>query len=169
MPEKFSQVLPPNWDGRFPFSNDSKEDFVFQWAKKQYLFPAGKTVDMCRMIVDATPIEIQQIRKVAARQFGEREFFKSQQAKNLESIERNADGSARLASFTSARSYSENELKEYIQKCLRPFPEDIARVSPAPDLGTEDKLHKDEVTGDFVSKPPKSNAQSLDPGGILIN
>lgn len=170
MPEKFTQVLPKNWDGRFPFSNDSDEDFVFVWAKKGYLFPAGKTVDMMRMAFSATPVEIQQIRKFAARRFAEREYQKSDDIKKLESLERNPQtGAPVLTSFHSARSYSENELAPYIQNCLKPFPEGEALVSEET-IGpnTEEILHKTD-TGEFVNKPIENQAQSLAPGEILVN
>lgn len=170
MPEKFTQVLPKNWDGRFPFTNDSDEDFVFVWAKKGYLFPAGKTVDMMRMAFNATPLEVQQIRKFAAKRFAEREYQKSDNAKHLESFEHNPQtGAPTLTSFHSARSYSDAELAPYIQACLKPFPEGEAMVL-AKEIGpdTEEKLHRDD-DGEFVNKPIENTSRSLAPGEILIN
>lgn len=168
--EKFTQVLPKNWDGRFMFTNDSDEDFVFVWAKKAYLFPARQTVDMMRMAFNATPLEVQQIRKFAARKWGEREFFNSDEAKKMESFERNPQtGAPTLMSFQSARSYSDADLAPHIQRCLTPLPEGTALVSEEivePD--TMDKLHRDEKE-EFINKPVENTAQSLAPNQILVN
>lgn len=169
--EKFNQVLPSNWDGKFPFTNDSEEDFVFTWAKKSYLFPARHTVDMMRMNFNATPIEVQQIRKFAAVRWAEREFGKSDKMKQLEGVERNADGSPRLQSFHSARTYSGAELQSYVNTCLTPLPEAQAMVTEAVTRHTEDEIHKDPETGNPVSAPVKNTTQSINdkPGMVLVN
>ena len=171
MPEKFQQVLPSNWDGKFPFTNDSDEDFVFTWAKKAYLFPARTTVDMMRMNFNATPVEVQQIRKFAAKRWAEREFFKGPKAKQMEAVERNADGSPRLQSFHSARTYSDTDLTEGIQRCLTPLPEGEAKVADAPARDTIAELHVDQDTGQPVTSPVKNTSQSLNDkaGFVLVN
>lgn len=167
--EKFAQVLPSNWNGTFPFTNDSDEDFIFTWSKKAYLFPARKTIDLMRMAFNATPLEVQQIRKFAARQWAEREFFKSTQAKVLESYEKNPQtGAPTMMSFQSARSYSESDLKEGIQHCLTPLPEGQALMADADVRNTESELHTDEQ-GKFVTPPIENQKQSVAPGEILIN
>lgn len=171
-PEKFTQVLPQNWDGRFPFTNDSDEDFVFVWAKKAYLFPAHKTVDMMRMAFNATPLEVQQIRKFAAKKWAEREFFKSAKYESMRALEGTRDENGviqpRLSSFTTARSYDETDLKDGIQRCLTPLPEGEALVADVEGPKTEEKLHKDDK-GNLITPPIEDQKASLDPGGILIN
>lgn len=169
--EKFTQVLPSNWDGKFPFTNDSDEDFFFTWAKKSYMFPARKTVDMMRMNFNATPLEVQQIRKFAAKQWATREFFNTSKAKQMESIERNSDGSPRLQSFHSARTYSETDLTEGIQRCLTPLPEGEVLVADLQTRDTESELHKDMETGESVTSPIKNTTQSINnkPGMVLVN
>lgn len=166
--EKFAQVLPTNWNGQFPFTNDSDEDFVFTWGKKSYLFPARRTVDMMKMNFNSTPLEVQQIRKFAAKSWAEREFFKSDSAKKMESVEKDAQGYARLNSFQNAQVYSENDLKSGIQRCLTPLPEGIPLVADAEVRKTEDEIHKTDE-GEPMTNVIKNTAKSVDPGGILIN
>ncbi len=167
--EKFATVLPDNWDGTFPFTNESDEDFSFKWAKRLYTFPAQRTVDMMRMNFNATPLEIQQIRKFAAKQLAEREFGKSTKYAEMTKREWNADGTPRLQNFQQALAYSEEELKEYIQRCLTPLPVATATVAPAPDSKIEDKLHRDDDSGELVSQVVTNHRQSLDPKGVLAN
>lgn len=170
MSEKFTAVLPKNWDGRFPFTNKSDEDFVFVWAKQAYLFPANTQVDMMKMAFNATPTEVQQIRKFAAKRLAEREFFKSPEAKHLESFERNPmTGAPVLTSFQSARGYSEKELESFVQDCLAPFPEGEALISSEViEPNTMDLLKRDDQ-GELVNKPIENTTKSLDPGAILLN
>ena len=169
MPEKFTNVLPQDWDGTFPFTNPSDEDFVFQWAKRLYTFPAQRTVNMMVMNFNATPVEIQQIRKFAAKQLAEREFTKSPKYKDMVRREWNADGTPRLQNFQQALTYSDTELTSFIQECLTPLTVASATMAPAPEEPTEEKLHKDEETGEFVTKVVKNTRQSLDPQGVLRN
>ncbi|MDE2232907.1 MAG: hypothetical protein KGJ90_02130 [Patescibacteria group bacterium] len=166
MPQaQFSQVLPANWDGRFPFTNPSDEDFVFVWSKKAYLFPAHHTVDMMRMNFNATPLEVQQIRKKAAKKLAEREFFKSPKYESLRALEGVKDENGviqpRLGSFNSAASYSDAELNEIAQQYLVAAPEAAARVADAPVRDISKELHRDDETGELVSKVVKKDTGSL--------
>lgn len=170
MQEKFQQILPKNWDGRFMFTNDSDEDFVFVWAKKAYLFPKNQSVDMMRMAFNATPLEVQQIRKFAAKKWAEQQFFKSDSAKQMESFERNPQtGGPTLMGFQAARSYSDADLAPFVQQCLTPRPEGGALVGDElvePD--TESKLRRDDE-GEYINKPIEKTNQSVAPGQVLIN
>lgn len=140
--EEFTNVLPPDFDGVFRFTNWSEEDFTGKWAKKEYLYPALRTTPM--FIESATPLETQNIRKKFARDLAEREFHKSEKGKQLTSDERNPDGSARFNSFQQARQYSLDDLKEGIQRCLEALPTASAIVSDSkmPDITT--LLSRDE-------------------------
>lgn len=172
--EKYVQVLPKSWDGRFPFTNDSDEDFVFIWAKKGYLFPARKTVDMMKMAFNATPLEVQQIRKFAARKWAEREFFKGNRYESMRSREGIKDENGviqpRLGSFNAAGSYTDGDLTEGIQKCLQPFPEVSAQVLDHDvEVDTESQLKRDE-SGEYVNRViDEKKTNSLAPGEILLN
>lgn len=181
MPEKYSQVLPTNWDGRFPFTNDSDEDFVYVWAKKAYVFPARKTVDMMKMAFNQTPVEVQNIRKFAAKKWAEEQFFKGTKYEALRSLEGRRDENgvidARLSSFTTARSYTDSDLKEGIQRCLTPLPEVSAMVREKlvePLIGNtnqtlEENLHKDE-NGEYINKViDEKKTTTLAPGEILLS
>lgn len=168
MQEKFTQVLPNNWNGSFPFTNDSDDEFIFPWGKKAYLFPARKTVDMMKMNFNATPLEVQQIRKFAAKQWAEREFFRGEAARKMQSLEKDENGFAKMWDYKAARTYSENDLKNEILRCLTPLPEGTALVGEAEIINTESLLHKD-MTGKFMTPPIENHAASVDPSGILIN
>lgn len=145
--EKGSTVLPPDFDGTFRFTNPTDEEFVGRWNSKEYRFPPMSTSPM--LIIDATPIEVQHIRKKFAKELAEREFFKSQKAKELTSIERTQNGPA-FQSFKQANSYSVNDLEKTIQKCLEPLPISSAIVTETPKQPIEEKLHRDEE-GELVT------------------
>lgn len=173
--EKFQQILPNDWNGKFPFTNDSDDDFIFTWAKKDYQFPARSTVDMMRMNFNATPLEVQQIRKFAAKKWAEREFFKSSKYQSMRAMEGTKDENGviipRLQSIMAAPSYTESDLKSYIQECLTPLPEAEAKVADAEVRNTEAEIHQNEETGEPISKPVKNTAQSLNDkaGFVLVN
>ena len=170
--ERFAQVLPSNWNGTFPFTNDSDEDFDFVWAKKAYRFPARHTVDMMKMNFNATPLEVQQIRKFAAKRWAEREFFKSEKYNAMRQMEGPKDTygivTPRLQSFQSAGSYTESDLKDSIQRCLTPLPEGTPLVAAVETRDIEKEIHTRE-DGQPTTAPIKEHAKSVDPGGILVN
>ncbi len=180
MPEKYSQVLPKGWDGRFPFTNDSDEDFTFVWGKKAYLFPARKTVDMMKMGFNQTPIEVQNIRKFAARKWAEEMFFKSPKYASLRANEGTRDENGviqpRLGSFHAARSYTDSDLAQGIQMCLTPLPEVSALIKEGtvePTVGqngqtVEEALHKKD-DGTPTHYIIDDASQSVAPGQILLN
>lgn len=143
MENTFTNVLPENFTGVFYFTNWSDEDFIGTWGKRGYLYPAMKTTPM--VIFDATPLEVQNIRKKFAREFSEREFFKSDKALKLQSQEILADGTPRFKSFKNAALYTDSDLKEYIQKCLDPLPlaqQTVMEVNPVIDV--EERMSVDE-------------------------
>lgn len=151
MPQ-FDTILPEGFDGTFRFTNASEEDFVGKWGGKEYLFPAMKTTPM--VIYDATPLEIQNIRKKFARDYAEREFFKSKNyeaARSIEGVKELGTIQPRLNSFQQARSYSETELTSYIQQCLEPLPMAQATVAEAPKMNIEEHLARDEE-GDIITQ-----------------
>lgn len=128
MPEKANSmnnnisVLPADFDGLFRFTNFTNEEFTAKWGGIEYSFPALKTSPM--IIRNATPEEIQNIRKKFAKELAEREFYKSKRAKTLESM--NPQG--QVNSFRTAVTYSQDELNPFIQRCLEPLPIASAKV-----------------------------------------
>lgn len=138
--EPIVTTLPEDFDGTFKFTNWSEEDFVGKWGGKAYTYPAMKTTPM--IIVDATPLEIQSIRKKFAKEFAEREYFKSDKAKKLEGNEV-VDGTPRFNSFKQAGQYTLTDLQDYIQKCLEPLEIGKQVISVVPKDNIEDKLSHD--------------------------
>lgn len=139
---EYKSVLPENFDGVFRFTNWTDEDFVAKWGSKEYRFPARSTSPM--LILNATALEIQQIRKKFAKNLAEREFSKSQEYARLMKQEVNADGTPRLNSIHQAGSYTIETLTPYIQKCLEPLEPAKAIVSDAPIEPLENKLTRNE-------------------------
>lgn len=165
--EQFKNVLPEDFTGVFYFTNYSDEDFAGKWGGKAYNYPAMKTTPM--VIYDATPLEIQNIRKKFAKEFAEREFFKSAQGIRLESAEKNPDGSARFNSFQQASQYSDSDLKVFIQKCLEPLPLAEQSVTPLPKEDIESVLSRDE-DGELRTQVVKQRAglKLKDSGGKVV-
>lgn len=140
--EPLVTTLPENFSGVFYFTNPSSEDFIGKWGGKAYTYSAMKTSPM--VIIDATPLEIQSIRKKFAKELAEREYFKSDKGVKAAATERNPDGSARYNSFQQAGQYTDTDLKEYIQKCLDPLPLSKQIISEVPKERMEDKMSRDE-------------------------
>lgn len=140
--EPIVTTLPEDFDGNFYFTNWSEEDFTGKWGGKSYTYPASKTSKM--IIVDATPLEIQSIRKKFAKEFAEREFFNSPEAKRMEAQEKNPDGTPRFNKFQQAAQYTMNDLKPYIQRCLEPLAIAPQVITTVEKENIEDKLSRDE-------------------------
>lgn len=130
-----NSVLPADFDGVFRFTNATEEDFTALWGKVAYTFPAQSTTPM--IISNATPEEVQYIRKKFAKELAEREFYKGAR---IAGYNKQNEG---VGSVHSAVTYSQKDLEVYIQQCLTPLPVGQAkvRVLPAED---ETKFKKDE-------------------------
>lgn len=155
--EPVTNILPPDFDGTFRFTNASEEDFTDSWNGRGYTFPAMRTTPM--IIMDASPVEIQNIRKKFAKKWAVREYFKSDKYKRQVAQERNADGSAKFNSFKQAGQYSDIDLEPYIQQCLTPLPTAQLIVTEAVPEDIESKLSRDE-DGEL-------NTQIVSPRGSL--
>lgn len=125
------------FDGSFKFTNLTNEDFVGKWDSKDYIFPAMTTSPI--IIMDATPKQVEFIRKKFARDLAEREFFRSSRVKGLEAQNPIGQGN----SIHSAASYVESELSSYVQKCLEPMPIVEAKIKENKIHDIEKVLHKD--------------------------
>lgn len=130
-------ILPPGFSGTFYFTNFSDEEFKARWNKKEYTFPPTSTVPM--VIIDATPAEVQNIRKKFAKELAEREFFKSDKMASLEA--KNPHG--QVNSFRTAVGYVGSDLNSYIQKCLEPLQIKDIKVEHVTDYSA-DMFHKDD-------------------------
>jgi hypothetical protein len=142
--QEFDTILPEGFDGTFRFTNATQEDFVGRWGGKEYLYPAMKTTPM--VILDATPLEIQNIRKKFARELAEREFFKSKKYEEFRKQEGSL-GARPLNSIFMAGQYSEGELASFIQQCLEPLPMtplSEVKATETPKIHLEDHLKTDD-------------------------
>ena len=142
---KYETVLPADFDGVFRFTNWTDEEFVGVWGKKEYHFPPSATSPM--IIPEHSPLEIQHIRKKFARDLAEREFFKNQRYEQLRKQEGEKIGGmvqSRLNSIHQAAAYTLEDLKENIQKCLKPLEVKKAGVNFVQESPLEDKLSKNE-------------------------
>ncbi len=144
---KVENTLPENFDGTFYFTNYSDEDFVGQWGKKQYRYPARTTSKM--VIPEHSPLEIQQIRKKFAKDLAEREFYRGERYESLRRIEGERDpftGMVRptLNSSLHANSYNLEDLTPFIQRALEPLEMGQATVSKAEGIRLEAKISRDE-------------------------
>lgn len=131
------EILPVGFNGTFYFTNYSNEEFKARWNSKEYTFPPESSVPM--IILDATPIEIQNIRKKFAKELAEREFFKSDRMAYIEA----QNPRHTLSSFRSAVGYQDSDLKPFIQRSLEPLKVEKMKVHLVP-TGSDDQFHKDE-------------------------
>lgn len=137
----FEQVLPVDFDGVFRFTNPSKEDFIGEWASKQYLFPAESTVPL--IIPEHSPLEIQHIRKKLAKDLAEREFYKSKGYKTMSGQE-GKPGNRTMNSIHQAATYTLSDLEPYIQQCLKPLKEMRITSRAAERTPMEEKLKRND-------------------------
>jgi hypothetical protein len=136
---KFESVLPPDFDGTFRFSNPDKEDFIGTWAKREYLFPAKSMTPI--IIPEHSPLEIQHIRKHFAKQWAEKQFFKSKGYKTLEGQE-GKPGNRNFNSIHQAGQYTIKDLEPYIKMCLIPLDEAKLTARPMNVRKVEDNLSR---------------------------
>lgn len=152
-------VLPADFDGVFRFTNFTDSDFKARWNNIQYTFPAKKTVPL--IIPGATPEEVQHIRKKFAKELAIQEFYKS---KKLESL--NKLNPVGQTSFGGAVTYAEDDLKDYVQKCLEPLPVAQATATPMPKQSEE--VFKTDKKGKRVTKILDENESLLSQGSGVI-
>ncbi len=152
MPPNFNdpnQPLPADFDGVFRFTNPSDEPITCKWNSVAYTYPAMSTSPM--LIANATPEEVQHIRKKFAKELATREFYKSQKFQGL-------NGQAPAGSGVTPAIYSEEDIAPYTQKCLEPL---------APARATAKNLPK-ETSDHYRKNPDGSNATvPLDKGTSL--
>lgn len=115
-----TNTMPEGFTGVFSFTNWTDEEFTDKWNSVEYTFPAHKTVPL--IIPNETQEGIQSIRKKFARTLGEREFYKSEKGKFMNS----KDAGPRPAGYT------ETDIAPYIQKCLEPLEPAIAQTRVVP-------------------------------------
>ena len=115
-----------DFDGVFRFTNASTEDIEFLWNNVKYLFKAGTCSPM--IIKGEDYDNIQEIRKMWARKYATREFYKSSGYDNLVAL-------GNKSAMGIPPTYSDDELEPWIQQCLEPLPQVkavITETKPSP-------------------------------------
>ncbi len=141
---KYETVLPSDFNGVFPFTNWSSEDFIGVWNSVAYKFLAMTTSPM---IMPFSPLEIQHIRKKFAKDLAEREFFKSNQYEKMRAVEGTKDDVSivpRLNSIHQASTYTIGDLESYIKKALEPMEAGKVEAHQIPKMDIEDKLSRND-------------------------
>lgn len=156
-----NNVLPQDFDGVFRFTNFTDKDFKAKWDNVEYTFPAKSTTPL---VMNATPQEIQHIRKKFARELAIQEFSGSDKMKALDKL--NPIG---LTSFQGAVTYTDNDLTDFVQRCLEPLPVAQAKVKVLPKQD-ESNFKKDEE-GNNVTEvlDHKSKKSFLAKGSGIVN
>lgn len=158
MPQiKNDNTLPQDFGGIFPFTNASDMPLKCKWNNVEYTFPAMSTSPM--IISNATPEEVQHIRKKFAREYAEREFYKSGRFQEL-------DAAAPKGSGNVPAIYSEADLQPYIQQCLEPLPAGRATAQVLA-RDSSDNYRKDE-TGANITVPLDKNMPLVKAGAEVM-
>lgn len=134
-------ILPADFDGVFRFTNWTDQEFIGVWGKKEYHFAPNTTSPM--IIPEHSPLEIQAIRKKFAKDLAEREFFRSDKYELMRNAE-GAMGNRTMSGIQQATPYTDADLAEYTQKCLRPLEIKRADVSFVQETPMESKLSTNE-------------------------
>ena len=132
-----NNVLPPDFDGVFRFTNFSDTDFTAKWGGIAYTFPSQKMTPM--VIPSATPEEVQHIRKKFAKELATREFYNTDKFKGMNTS--HLDKTGQPTGGTPA-TYTDSDLTGFIQRCLEPLPIAQAKVEVMP-KDNENKYRKD--------------------------
>jgi hypothetical protein len=127
MNDEKSKILPEDFDGVFRFTNFTGSEFKAKWDNKEYTFPAGKTVPL--VIPNATPLEIQSIRKKFAKELAVACFYQSDKFKamNTSHLGKNGEPTGGMPSL-----YTDTDIAPFVQRCLEPLPIAQAKVVELP-------------------------------------
>jgi len=164
---QYDTELPEDFDGRFFFTNPTNEEFVGTWAKKEYHFPPMTTSPIT--IIDASPLEIQQIRKKFAKDLAEKMFWDSKQYKALAKQE-GTMGNRNLSSIHQAGQYSLSDLEPFIQQCLKPLPEaraKVKRIDATPLEQTLSRNDEGELNTGVVDSKTSLKKKALEASGAV--
>lgn len=147
MINQIENVLPKDFDGTFKFTNYTDTEFTSRWNSVEYTFPALKTVPL--IIPNATPLEVQNIRKKFARDLATREWYKTPKFAGM---------NAHVPGGTPA-TYTDSDLAPFVQRCLDPLP--LSHV-------TTKVVEKDEDSKFSVDGRGKKRTRVLQDGESLM-
>lgn len=163
---KYESTLPQDFDGVFKFTNWTDQEFVGVWGKKEYHFPPNATSPM--IIPEHSPLEIQHIRKKFAKDLAEREFFKGTKYELIRSPEGTL-GNRTMSGIQTAGAYTIDDLKDNIQKCLKPLEVKRATITETKVEPLETKLSRDEegnLNTSAVDKKTSLRQRALEGKGL---
>lgn len=136
-----NDTLPEGFDGVFRFTNFTTADFNAKWGGVEYTFPAMKTVPL--IIPNASPYEIQNIRKKFAKELATAVFYQSDKFKDMDlTVEQSQAGQ-------TPALYTDKDLEPFIQKCLEPLESAQAKMKVTPKRELEGRV---DENGEPVSK-----------------
>lgn len=147
-------VLPVGFNGVFNFTNFTKSNFTAKWGNIEYTFPPESTTPM--VIPNATPEEVQSIRKKFARELAIEEFYRTEKFKKMNDVP--PGGVPAL--------YTDSDLTAFTQKCLEPLPIAQATTKVLP-KDSEENYRKDRK-GKNVTKVLDGNESLLRTGSEEI-
>ncbi len=143
-------VKPSEFNGTWIFSNPDTEDFTGIWNGTSYTFKAMSTSPF--YIIDANPIETQEIRKQFARKLAERMFGKT---KRYEKLEKDGEGKPVPRFYDYAV-----EIQPFVDQCLKPLPKAEITV-------TKTELRKPKLKIDPKTKKPVVRVYGQDDAGTV--
>lgn len=138
------------FDGVFRFTNWTDEDFTSKWDNVEYTFPAQKTVPL--LIPNATPEQVQSIRKKFALDLATHVFYSSKKYQSMDI------GVAASQEGKQPALVSPTELEPLVARCLEPLP--VSKATTKVVAKKEVPLTKDEKG--------KTNTRVLDGEESLI-
>lgn len=125
-----SDKLPVDFDGIFRFTNFTDEEFKARWDNVEYTFPASSTTPL--IIPNATPEQVQSIRKKFAKELAIQEWYRTDKFKRMD--DHTPGGRPAL--------YTESDIAPFVQRCLEPLPIAQAKIQVLPKQD-ETKFRKD--------------------------
>jgi hypothetical protein len=152
--EPGQDILPEDFDGVFKFTNHTDEDFTAKWNKVEYTFKANTTSPM---VMNFTPVEIQSIRKKFARELALREFYNTDKFKELN---KHTPGG-------TPAGYTDADLTEFIQKCLKPLPISVAKAKVVKGKSIEE-INKTDDDGELITKVIDQKKSLLDKDSTVL-
>lgn len=146
------EILPQEFNGQFFFTNPDTEDFTAFWNGTPYTFEAMKTSPF--YVLDANPLETQEIRKRFALKLAQRMWGKTKEYRDLE---KKSEGKPTPMHYDPAKV-----LQPFIDQCLKPLP--VAQTKVGRKHKEEPQLRIDPKT----NKPAVRVYGEADQGGVSL-
>lgn len=145
--------LPADFDGVFRFTNWTDDVFRARWNNIEYSFDPHTTSPM--IIPNATPEEVQSIRKKFARELATREFYKTPKFIGMNTV---APGGIPAL-------YTDSDLTPFVQKCLEPLPASRPKAVVLPK--DDEKNYRKDHKGRNVTRPLEKDESLVGDGTVI--